>query len=291
MKFKNIFEYLLFIVFQKVIALFGFSNTRLFGNFIAYIFYSLLKIRKKVVIKNLQLAFPDFSFSQIEELAKNNYKSFGKLLAEIFCLPSLSKGDLVQKVDYTALIKLEQQNRLAEGAILITAHFFFLLIGALSVGLQLGISMNVLAKPQRNNLVSEWIDRMREKHGNKVIHLGASVRELYKAIKEKKIIGVVGDQRGPKEGDKVEFFGRDTSVFSGTADIALKANVPIFANFVVRTDDDKFINYVEEIEYQNLEGSKEKKVHMINQRYMTILEKYVRKFPEQWFWMHNIWKY
>jgi KDO2-lipid IV(A) lauroyltransferase len=291
MNVQNVVEYIIFIIFQKVIALLGFSNTRFFGNLIAFIFYSLLKIRRNVVTKNLQLAFPDFSNRDIHNLAEKNYKSFGKLLAEIFCIPSLSKNELFEIVDNSNLAELNEQNRFANGAILLTAHFGNWEIGAVSAGSQLDIPLTVLAKAQRNEFVSRWIDNMRQKHGNKVIHLGPSVREIYKAVKEKKIVGVVGDQRGPIDGDKVKFFNRDTSVFSGTAEIALKANVPIFANFVVRMEENKFINYVEEIKYQNFTGSKEEKVHMINQTYMSILEKYIRKFPEQWFWMHNIWKY
>jgi KDO2-lipid IV(A) lauroyltransferase len=132
---------------------------------------------------------------------------------------------------------------------------------------------------------------MRETHGNRVIPLGMSIRDIYKVLKDGKLLGVVGDQRGPKGGMRVKLFGRDTSIYSGTAELVLKLKVPIFVLFAVRIEGSQFTAFTEQIEIDNLPEEYDEQVKEINQRYMNLLEKYVRLYPEQWFWMHNIWKY
>lgn len=105
------------------------------------------------------------------------------------------------------------------------------------------------------------------------------------------MIGMVGDQRGPKDGMRVKFFNRSTSVFPGTAAMAVKNGSPIFTLFLERIGNVKFRAHVEEIDTTDLPEDDDEKLFKINQQYMSILEKTIRKAPEQWLWMHKIWKH
>jgi KDO2-lipid IV(A) lauroyltransferase len=60
---------------------------------------------------------------------------------------------------------------------------------------------------------------------------------------------------------------------------------------IKRAGDYKYKIVLTEIKYSEFEGSNEEKIKRITQEYMTILENAVRENPEQWFWMHKIWKY
>ncbi|MCP5062601.1 MAG: lysophospholipid acyltransferase family protein, partial [Ignavibacteriae bacterium] len=118
-----------------------------------------------------------------------------------------------------------------------------------------------------------------------------SVKEIFKALKNNEVVGVVGDQRGPRKGIKVKYFSKDTYTFSGTAAIALKTKSPVLVMLIVRNSIGNYETKIEEIQLEELVGSKEEQIVQFNQKYMSILEKYVKQYPEQWFWMHNIWKY
>ena len=139
--------------------------------------------------------------------------------------------------------------------------------------------------------MANWLNKLREKFDNYEIPLGTSVRELYKAIKSKKAIGIVGDQRGKRDGIIVNFFGRKTATFPGTAAIALKLRCPVMVLLCARKKDGQYVGMVQELNFDDLQDSSEPNVIEFNQRYMNILEEAIRKYPEQWFWMHNIWKY
>ena len=132
---------------------------------------------------------------------------------------------------------------------------------------------------------------MRESFGNNVVPLGMSIRQIYSLLKNKEPIGVVGDQRGPREGKRIKYFGIDTAVYHGSVELALKTGTPIVCTFTERQKDNTYRAVLEKLDLSNLPDSEEGKIETVMQRYMNLLELYVRRSPEQWFWMHNIWKY
>jgi KDO2-lipid IV(A) lauroyltransferase len=288
---KNKLEYFIFLIFVKFFTLLGLSYARRFSKPLAFLFFYIVGIRKKVVLKNLRIAFPDLPEKEIKNIAFQNYYNFCITLIEILLLPKLKKSQIENLVSGDKLSVIKEKFEIGKGLILLTAHFGNWELGAISVASQLHIPFKVLAKPQRNGYVSNWLNNMRGVLGNSVIQLGVSVREVYTALKEGNIVGVVGDQRGPKESQRVKFFGQDTAVYSGTASIALKVGCPILMVMIVRQKDLSYRAEVIEIPTDDLTGEAEDKILIVNQRYMNILEKYVREYPEQWFWMHNIWKY
>lgn len=288
---KNKLEYIAFIAVAKTVQLLGYKRLHIPAKIISFIFYNLLKIRRDVVFKNLRIAFPNKPDNELKLIAKKSYYHFSRLILEIMCIPKMSSEELQPLVQCSEVPELSKVYDKGKGLIFLTAHFGNWEYGAISVPLQMGTVMYPIVKPQRNPYVTDWLKKMRETHGNKVISLGMSIREIYKVLKDGKLLGVVGDQRGPKEGMRVKLFGRDTAIYSGTAELVLKLKVPIFVLFAARIEGSKFTAFTEQIEIDNLPEGYENQVKEINQRYMNLLEKYVKLYPEQWFWMHNIWKY
>lgn len=288
---KNKLEYIAFIAIAKTVQLLGYKRLHIPAIIISFVFYNLLKIRRDVVFKNLRIAFPNKPDNELKLIAKKSYYHFSRLILEIMCIPKMSSEELQPLVQCSEVPELSKVYDKGKGLIFLTAHFGNWEYGAISVPLQMGTVMYPIVKPQRNPYVTDWLKKMRETHGNKVISLGMSIREIYKVLKDGKLLGVVGDQRGPKEGMRVKLFGRDTAIYSGTAELVLKLKVPIFVLFAVRIEGSKFTAFTEQIEIDNLPEGYENQVKEINQRYMNLLEKYVKLYPEQWFWMHNIWKY
>jgi KDO2-lipid IV(A) lauroyltransferase len=287
---KNKIEYFLFVSLSRFFNFFGYKRAPFWGKLLGSAFYYLIPIRKRVVFSNLRKAFPEISDSEIKVIARKNYISLMTTFIELFCVKSLTKEEAASLINVD--IDLVKRKLAADkGLIFLSAHFGNWEISSTSAALQLNIPIYVLAKPQRNEMVYKAVNQLREKFGNKVISLGSSVRELYGALLKKRIIGVVGDQRGPEESLRVNLFNQPTAVYPGTAQIALKTGSPILAALIVRQPDNSYNVELEAIDVEDFEGSNEEKVLQINTRYMAFLEKWIRKHPEQWFWMHNIWKY
>jgi len=285
---KNKLEFILFKFFVNLVQLLGRKKSMKVAEVLALFFYYFIPIRKKVVHKNLSIAFPNKSKEEINNLAKQNYIHILKTFFDTFLLPSLTKEDIFSFTKFEGAEKLKEEYSRGKGVVLLTGHFGNWELGAIAIGLIMEQSINVLSKQQRNPYVSKWMDDTREKFGNKVSNLGSGVRELFKTLKSGGMIGIVGDQRGPKEGLRVKIFNHNTAVYSGFASIIAKSKSPVVIALAPRLEDDSY-----KIDFIKMEYPEEAEniIEKITQSYFDILQSYIEKYPEQWFWMHNIWKY
>ncbi len=292
MDFQNKVEYWFLLGLSNLFFVLKKINTRLPSKFLSFLLIYFIPLRKDVILKNLKIAFPDYSQEKINKLLKEVYRSSAKTLTEVIFLRKYKESDIWNLIEFRNFNIVEEKLKEDKGIILLTAHFGNWELAALAVGLSLkNKNLNVLVKQQRNPYVTKWLNKMRTRFGNTAIPLGASVRNIYKALSDKEVVGVVGDQRGPKEGLRVKFFNSDTAVYPGTAAIALKLKTPIIFTITVRDEKGRYTMFFEEINYKEIEGNLDEKIQQINQIYMGKLENYIRQYPEQWFWMHNIWKY
>ena len=289
---KNKIEFAGWIFFTKVVHIIGVKRIPILAKILAKIFFYIIPIRKNTVISNLNKAFPEKSKSKIKKIAYNNFVSMGITFMEIMALQQMDEEQVISLSDINNIELAQSKVNTGKGSILLTAHLGNWELGALTMGLVLEKRINVLVKKQRNKLVADWMSEIRERFNNKEIPLGASVRELYKTLISGGVVGIVGDQRGKKEdGIVVQFFNQPTVTFQGFAALAIKNRVPIVVVLNIRKSSGKYVFDIEEIDYENLPESLPDQIVELNQRYMTILENKIREAPEQWLWMHNIWKY
>lgn len=289
---KNKLEFFLWTFFTKAVHIIGVKRIPILAKILTVIFFYIIPIRKNTVISNLTKAFPEKSKSEIKKIAYNNFVSIGITFMEIMAFQQMDEEQVLSLVDINNLELAQGKVDAGRGSILLTAHVGNWELGALSMGLLLKKQINVLVKKQRNKLVANWMSEIREKFNNKEVPLGASIRELYKTLISGGVIGIVGDQRGRKEdGVVVQFFNQPTVTFQGFAALAIKNKVPILVVLSKRISPGKYVLDIEEIKYDNLPEKLSDQLQELNQRYMTILENKIREAPEQWLWMHNIWKY
>ena len=288
---KNKIEYILFIFFSYCFKLIGLNLSRKFANVLAFTFFYFIPIRKKIVFKNLNIAFPENDGATNKKLAYKIYLSFAITLVEILYLPYFKKDDLRDAVECSNPELIINKFNEGKGIILLSSHFGNWEFIAISVAIQIQLPFSVIVKPLRNPLVFEWMNKARTKFNNEIVPLGISIRKTYQTLKEKKIVAMVADQRGPAEGVKVDFFGKKVAIYTGPAVLALKTGAPLICGIPVRGKDFKYKTTLVEISLDNLPEGEDEKVLEISQRYTSYLEAVIRRHPEQWLWMHNRWKY
>ena len=288
---KNRFEYILFVLFSYFFRIIGLNLSRRTAPILAFLFFYFIPIRKKVVFENLKLAFPSKDLTYYKKLAFKIYKSFAITIIEIMCLRFLSKSQMINVVRCSNPELIIEKYNQGKGVILLSSHFGNWEFVAISVAMQIQLAFSVVVKTMRNNLVFDWINKGRTKYGNEIVPLGISIRKTYQTLKQKKIVAMVADQRGPKEGAKVNFFGKKTAVYTGPAALALKTEAPIICGIPIRDENYKYNTLLVEIPTDNLPEDEEGKVIEICQIYTSYLEKVIRENPEQWLWMHKRWKY
>jgi mitochondrial fission protein ELM1 len=124
-----------------------------------------------------------------------------------------------------------------------------------------------------------------------VIHKGMPIREILRALKNGRIVGMLSDQDGGRNGTFVDFFNRLSSTPSGVAAFALKTGAPIFPAFVFREGSVKHRIEIEgPLEFPDPSLPPEEAERFLLQQFARILESKIRKAPDQWLWAHRRWK-
>jgi len=291
MRTKYKIEFFIFNSFVSLFRIIGLRRTRISAKYLAYLLYYLIPVRKKVVSDNLKIALPNRADSEINKLTLLTYQNILITFFEMMYLPSVTKEVVQSSIAVENLGSINKLIHNNKAAILLTGHFGGWEFCMSALSLKFGRECSVLAQPQSNPLVSDFVMSARGKFGNKIILSGISVRKIYETIKNGGMIGVAGDQRGHYEGPRFIFFGKPTALYTGTASIALKMNCPVIMAAFERQRDFNYIMHLEELNFENLPDEHEEKLRELTQRYISFLEKHIRKNPEQYFWMHKIWKY
>jgi len=246
-----------------------------------------LRLRRRVAEANLAVAFPHESADERSRILVEHYRELGRVASEY---PRL--GDLVRApagavvAEVHGLEHLERARAAGRGAILMTGHFGnFELLGAwLGRFNPVSFVVKPLANPRVERLLSAW----RCAAGVELIPVGAGVRRVFAALRENRWVAMLADQDARRDGVFVPFFGRPTSTPVGPAEIALRTGAAIVMGFVVRRADGRHtLTVVPPLEAP---ADDPDPVRALTARHAAELERWVRRHPEMWFWLHRRWK-
>ncbi len=285
------FQYILLSVAQTFFGMIGLKHSRAFARLLGKWIYLIIPIRKGVVLKNLAIAFPGKTALELRDLTKKIYSSIATVFVEILCIKSMTREEMIANVSFPRLELVRERYKEGKGVILMSAHFGNWEFAAISIGLQLGFPVTGITKDQSNQFVTAELSSLRTKWGNKAVKLGVSIREVYKALKSKEVVAMVGDQRGPSDGPRVMMFGRSSAAYTGPAALALKTGAPLIFGAMFRKEDETYEFRMTEISKENLPADDNEAITEMTQRHTTLLEDAIRQQPEAWLWLHNRWKY
>ena len=287
----HLFEYVVFSSAGSLLRLFPLKVVQKMGAAAGVFVGVTLGYRRSVTMENLRNAFPEYGAKELQAIIRGAFRSVGIALFEFVYFPRLTKtavNDLIQ-VSNSELVR-EVYAR-GKGVILLTAHFGNWELLAQSIPAGMGIPVHVIVKPQANKRVDKQINAWRTMLGNIAVPMESAVRELLKALRDKKAIGIVGDQAAAKESLSVAFFGREVPTFEGPAMFSLKTKAPLLAGFAVRQKDGTYRAEFHEVPSSDLAAYTPENVMELTKRHVAITEAVIRKHPEQWMWMHKRWKH
>jgi len=260
------------------------------GRQIGNIAFFVNRKRRLVAYANLKAAFAkEKSPEELRGITKRVYRNLVQTFMEILNLTKVNRGYVDSYVEVVNMDRIRNAAKSGRGTILLTGHFGDWELSSLVSSVE-GFPIMVLAREQKMKRLNELLNRLRESNGCKVIRKGISTKSILKALYEKNIVGILSDQDAGKSGVFVDFFGRPVSCHSGPFEIAQRTNSLILPNFIVRAKGACHKLFLEEyIDLGDLSSSQED-MRQALQRFTGLLESYVRKYPDQWLWLHKRWK-
>jgi KDO2-lipid IV(A) lauroyltransferase len=251
--------------------------------------FSVLRVRRKVTLKNLADCFPEKSEPERFQIARNTYRNFTKMVFEYMRFPKMKDPDVLGVCTMEGEENAKRALRKGNGGVLVAGHFGnWELMGAFLA--KKGYPVSFLVGEQHNRYVDRLMNRCREHMGIKIIHMGVAVRGVLRALRENGFVALLSDQDAGKEGVFVDFFGRPSSTHQGPAVFALKTGAPVLFGSAIRLPYGRHHIVAELLDFSHLTEVTPENIRIVTQAYTALLEKAVRSHPDHWFWMHKRWK-
>jgi len=248
------------------------------------------KLRKTAEC-NLRLAFPDWSQSQRAQTMHNMVGHLGRMAAEFARLPKLTKGNIADLVILDGHENFLQGQSRGKGVLYLTGHIGGWELSSFAHALY-GYPLHYMARPLDNPRLDALVNRYRCASGNRPIFKNESARTMLKILKEAGTVGILADQNTlPAEGVFVSFFGKLACTTTGIARVALHTDAAVVPGFAywdqsIRKYRLRFEPPVELVRT----GDAERDVFENTQNFARVMETIIRKYPDQWVWVHARWK-
>ncbi len=247
-------------------------------------------LRKKVILKNLEIAFPEKNREWRNNIGLECYKHIGRILFEFGRLPSyLCTGEIKELVVFEKGEELLEKYR-DKGAVLITGHLGNWEISGAALGSR-GYKLYALAYKQKNKKVNDFLHKIRTQCCVNMIYHRDSVKPLVHALKRGEYVVFLADQNTAEDrGVFVDFFGVKAIAVNFPAKLAVKFEKPVLF-FYTRFDKTtlKYKIIVEEIKWDKGK-SEEESIYNLVQEYTRKIENAIKQCPSQYLWGHKRWK-
>jgi len=264
-------------------------QARRFASMLGDFVHRNVGLRRDLVYRNIGLTFPEKSPEEIQKIATEVYRGVAITLLDVLRFPLIrNRDDAAALVDMDPAPFWSGTDNGRKGAVLVSAHYGNWELMAMTFGL-LVKPLTIIVKELSNSLVDRSMNELRTLRGNRVVYDDKALREGLRLLSEGGVLAVLADQSDPSATYFGEFLGRRATMFHGPAFFALKARVPLFVGMCRPADDGRYRGEIQEIDTTDLTYCKED-IATLAGRYTRVLEEYIRRWPEEWFWLHNRWK-
>ena len=249
---------------------------------------------KRIARKNLELVFPKYSNDKREEILNASFGILAENLIGYAKIPDLANKEIrVELSGQSNWEDIKEAERRAEGVgtMFTTAHF-----GCFESGAQAWAKyykpVGILARGFGLPKLDHWWNSRRELFGNKVFSRAGGYKEIEHRLRQGNSVTLLFDQNVKRNHAVfVDFLGIPAATTKTVALAALRTKAPVFFLAPLRREGDVFyLNCTKIIDADTLDGSIDEKIRIITQDLSHALENVIRKYPEQWFWMHRRFK-
>ncbi len=272
--------------------LIGFTLASIFPRKISYF------IAKAVAILHYYCSSKDretvkYNLSEViknkKELHKKSKKvfiNFAYYLADFFRYSKLNKDFIKKYVNLAGLDHLNKALSKGKGVIAVTAHLGnYELAGAVTS--LLGYPLSAVALPHKDKRVNDFFNSQRRRTGVKVIATGSGVKGAISDLKNQRMLALLGDRDFSRSKTKMKMFSKYAYLPRGVAFFHKKTSAVIIPGFLIRERKYYYrLIFEEPIEFSESEKEDDNK---IIEKYRPVLEKYIKKYPDQWYLFEKYW--
>lgn len=272
------------------------GGCRLTGAWMGLFFFKAVRRRREVAINNVRLAFPQISETAARQIARRSAQNAGMTMCEFFHMGAATSQEVREYVDAQGDENIHIALEQGRGALLLTAHLGnWELMGARAAE---EFPLTVVARPNSNSGVQQYIDNVRLSVGIKVISKFDTGRASISVLRSNKTLAILPDQHAGPDGVLLPFFGHQTRFVSSLARIALLSKAPIVPAFGLRQKPwlangrilARVLPALPAINNSNNSATRDELVRKGTEQVIAQLEEVITQYPDQWLWMPRRWR-
>ncbi|MFO0705814.1 MAG: lysophospholipid acyltransferase family protein [Nitrospira sp.] len=285
-RMKYVVEYAAIRLVDLVLQTLPLSWAIGFGERVCVRLPRIIPKRQALILDNLAKALPELSAEDRARIAEAVWRNLGRTAVEFVRIKDFARRPIEDLVTVEGREHMERVLRDGTGAILLTAHFTNWELTGSFVQRLFG-SMTAIARPVHNPYVDRWVLRKRRLGGMQVIPAQDAVKASLKCLKAKTFVGILIDQ-SLSTGLSVEFFGRTAATTTLPAILHIRTGAPVLITYTLR-EGDRFKQVFQPVHFPPVPDEAER-ILIYTRTINELFEQLIRRYPENWFWVHNRWK-
>ncbi|HET8923079.1 MAG TPA: lysophospholipid acyltransferase family protein [Candidatus Acidoferrum sp.] len=287
---KEWFEYAATWVVLKGLGILPRPVARSLATGVARVLYALLPKLRRTAEVNLKIAFPEWDDARRDAVIRAMVQNLGWMAAEFARMPKYSKANIEEIVVLDGHENFLEGQRRGKGVLYLTGHIGAWELSSFAHAVY-GFPLHYMARRIDNGRIDALVNGYRCLSGNRPIFKNESARAMLKILREARTIGILADQNTmPGEAVFVDFFGKTASTTTGIARVALHTDAAVVPAYAVWDEGiGKYrLRFEPPVELIRT-GDLERDVLMNTQKFTKVIEEIIRKYPEQWVWVHGRW--
>jgi KDO2-lipid IV(A) lauroyltransferase len=236
-------------------------------------------------VRNLELAYPEKSATDRAAIVDGMFGSLARVFSTFAQFPEINAANVHQWIRYDGLENYLEAKRCGRGVLVATAHLGNWELSAFTHALMTE-PMSIVVRPIDNAHMDAFIETRRQLTGNRLIGKWDAARAILRALRANDAVGILIDQNTlPSEGVFVDFFGLKACASAAFARFAARTGAVVIPGFALWSDSEQryTLRFYPPVP---MDGD----IAADTQRLHSVLERIIRQYPEQWFWLHRRWK-
>ena len=250
--------------------------------------YYIVRYRRRIVAKNLQLAFPDKRADERKRIERDFYHQFCDTIVETIYGFSCSDEEMRSRVTFEPMDEVNRLVDAAGGGIFMLAHMGnWEWLASVQQWVSPSVTEMNVYRPLKNKSMDRLMLAVRNKRGGVCVSKQQILREMirYRAEHKPVTVGLISDQKPRPEVTRtwLTFLHQETGFLDGGEVLGKKFGYPVFYAYVTRTSRGHYrcvFHTIAATPQATAEGE-------ITTAYAGELERNIYDQPHLWLWSHN----
>ncbi len=267
------------------------GTARAVGTALGRLVYWLHPRLRNVGLRNLEFAMPEKTSAERRVIVQGEFRTLGRQLADFAQLGGVTRANVESLCTHDGLENYLAARDRGKGVLFLTAHVGGWEIGSFAHSVY-GYPHKIVVRALDNRRLNHWVDATRTRFGNEAFSKEEFARGLLAAMRAGETVGILMDTNmTPPQGVFVPFFGMAACTASGLARVALRTDAAVVPGFTLWDESAQRYRIRFEPALELVRTGDDESDAVANTALFTrVIEDFVRRYPEQWLWVHRRWK-